>query len=399
MSKVKHMTTEEALPVFRAFVESGGDFIDTANVYCRDYADLGHNERLVAACLKELGNPPVKVATKGGNSTPDGIFPPSLRAACEGSLKALGVEQIFLYQLHFVDPRYPLADSIGELTRLQQEGKIRHIGVSNVNPQQFMEARAAGKIASVQNRCNLFWTQDLQNGLIQYCASNHIAYIAYAPFGGIPGTGIGGPGHRVEMGQIESVARSYGVTPYRFMLACLLQFGSIIPIPGASSVSSVKDNAEAFNVRLSEEHKTQLSAMWNMRHSHEICCSEEKALRCCNYRIDKRMLIVSLDESPYANAEELRYYLRRHWADKFEIVDLYRPMPRFLDLLGLYGNDHQHIAAGLIAVQGPSCDLARQTPTLPVYRVQDHLQDYDHSWRELAVWMNTLQTGAAFDKE
>jgi hypothetical protein len=104
---------------------------------------------------------------------------------------------------------------------------------------------------------------------------------------------------------------------------------------------------------------------------HEVRCSEERAVRCCNYHSGRKMLVVALDgiSGPYPNADELRYHLRRQWDEAFDIVDLYRPLPRFLDLLGLYGNDVQHVAAGLIAIDSAPLHLTRATPTLPVFQL------------------------------
>src|SRR3982751_918308 len=129
-----------ALAVIDAFIAAGGDHIDTAISYCLDDNDFGHNERLIAKALRKPGGSQVVVATKGGLTRPDGRWevdcsPQWLRHCCEQSAKTLGAP-IPLYYLHTVDPAVPLADSLGELVRLRDEGKITSIGLSNVNARQ-----------------------------------------------------------------------------------------------------------------------------------------------------------------------------------------------------------------------------------------------------------------------
>jgi len=131
---------EQGIRVIHAALDAGVTLIDTADVYCLDNQDIGHNERLVARALGSWqgDRDQVTVATKGGVTRPAGRWdtdgrPQHLRAACERSLKALGVERLDLYQLHAPDPKVPLAESVGALGELKQEGKIRWIGLSNVS--------------------------------------------------------------------------------------------------------------------------------------------------------------------------------------------------------------------------------------------------------------------------
>jgi aryl-alcohol dehydrogenase-like predicted oxidoreductase len=242
----------EASAVIRAFLEAGGDFIDTANVYCLDDADMGHNERLIAAALRECQRPDVKVATKGGLTRPAGRWetdgrPAWIRAAAEASLAALGVAQIFLYQLHAVDPRVPLVESVGEMRRLQEEGKVAHLGLSNVSVAQVREAQTIARIESVQNRFNLFERRDLQNGLIPFCAEHGITYLAYSPVGG-----HFGHAEAMAHGGLKARAAALGVTPYALALAWILSLGpALLPIPGASRIESVADSRKALDLSLS----------------------------------------------------------------------------------------------------------------------------------------------------
>src|SRR5207247_9977567 len=132
---------------------------ETADAYCRDQRDIGHNERLIARALAGWSGDraSVTVATKGGVIRPDGAWetdgrPAHLRAACDRSLRALGVERIDLYQLHAPDPKVPFAETIGTLADLRDAGKIRWIGLSNVSMSEIREAQAIAPIPSVQNR-------------------------------------------------------------------------------------------------------------------------------------------------------------------------------------------------------------------------------------------------------
>ena len=145
-----------ALAVIEAFVAGGGDHIDTAISYCLDEHDFGHNERLIAKALRNRGRSSVVVATKGGLTRPNGRWevdcsPHWLRQCCEQSAATLGAP-IALYYLHTVDPAVPLAESLGELVRLREEGKITSIGLSNVTARHLDEALRLTPIAAVQNR-------------------------------------------------------------------------------------------------------------------------------------------------------------------------------------------------------------------------------------------------------
>ena len=182
---------EQGLRVLRAALDAGVTLIDTADVYCLDQHDIGHNERLIAKALAGWAgdHSSVTVATKGGLVRPTGRWdtdarPEQLRAACERSLRALGVERLDLYQLHAPDPRVPLADSVGELARLREAGKLRWIGLSNVNLAQIRQAQGVTPITSVQNRLNPFFRESLVGGVVAYCAEQGIGFLAYSPTGG-----------------------------------------------------------------------------------------------------------------------------------------------------------------------------------------------------------------------
>ncbi len=243
---------QEAAKVIQTFVEAGGNFIDTANVYCLDDSELGHNERLIHKTLTRLGvHSKVLVATKGGLRRPQGQWvvdahPSWLRTSCEQSLRDLQCDIIDLYYLHAPDPNVPFEESIGVLMQLQEEGKIRHLGLSNINSQQLELALQQGAIAAVQNRCHPLHKQDFHNGLVELCHQRGISYIPYSPFGGRHGQE-----QVLTHSLFQTIGKKHEVSPYQIILAWLLQKGQhIVPIPGASKVASVRDNMGATQVQL-----------------------------------------------------------------------------------------------------------------------------------------------------
>ena len=245
----------QALEVFNTFVNGGGNFIDTANVYCVDDSDVGHNEQLVAKALTKFANTnDIFVATKGGLRRSKGDWkvdasPEWLRKSCEKSLQDLNSDSMFLYQLHAPDPDILLTDSIGELAKLKDEGKIQHIGLSNVTVEHIELALSVTHIMSVQNRCNLFERQSFKNGVVDFCENNNITLIAHSPVGGHYQHV-----HRSENALLKKLANKYDVSAYQIMIAWLLhKSSSILPIPGASKVSSIKDSIQAINVELNKE--------------------------------------------------------------------------------------------------------------------------------------------------
>ncbi|RQW02812.1 aldo/keto reductase, partial [candidate division KSB1 bacterium] len=253
----------QAFEVIEAFIDCGGDFIDTANVYCLDNSDLGHNECLIHRALERIGmSDQAIVATKGGLTRPEGRWevdgrPEWLRTSCEKSLKDLHAEVIELYQLHAVDPRVGLARSLEELLRLKEKDKIRHIGLSNVTKEQIQYALSQTEIASVQNRCNPFHKADFHSGLVDFCARQGISYIPYSP--------VGGRSCHVRLTNhplFQALAQKYGASPFCIALAWLLQKGEhILPIPGASRVASVRDNMGAAAITLESEDIAEIDAL------------------------------------------------------------------------------------------------------------------------------------------
>ena len=254
--------TDSIATMQRAIDEAGLDFIDTANAYCVDSTEVGHNERLIAAALVDGRRQKVVVATKGGCIRPGGRWerdgrPEHLRQACEASLKALGTDTIDLYQLHAADNKVPLEDSVGTLATLQREGKIRHVGVSNLTLDQLQLARSEADIVSIQNQYSVMNRRD-QDAIIDYCEEEKITYLPWNP--------VGGRGNAPEIGAmyetLGSIAETHNTSPHSVALAWLLQRSPVIvPIPGTTKYDHLVGNLTATDLSLSAEEIETLSGL------------------------------------------------------------------------------------------------------------------------------------------
>ena len=246
---------EQSIRAVHAALDAGVNLIDTADAYSVDRSDVGHNERLIAKALQGRREG-VLVATKGGHTrTHDGGWRldgsrEHLRAACEASLKALDTDRIDLYQFHRPDPDVPYAESIGALKELQDEGKVRWIGISNADTDQIEEALAIADIVSVQNELSLEHTAPIGYGEVELCAERGIAFLPWSPLGGIAKAADAAAAHD----PVQQVADAHGVSPQRVALAWLLALSPVvIPIPGASRPESIQDSAAAVELQLSQE--------------------------------------------------------------------------------------------------------------------------------------------------
>ena len=187
LSNVNRPSEEQALEVIARAVDAGVDLIDTADAYCLDEHDFGHNERLICKALDAIGDKSeVTVATKAGSLRPGGAWtrcgrPEHIRTACEGSLQRLGVETITLYQLHAPDENVPLEETVGAMRDLQKEGKVVHIGMSNFDRDQLERAQREARIESLQNQCNPWTRGDVDSGLLEHCREMDVTYIAWYP--------------------------------------------------------------------------------------------------------------------------------------------------------------------------------------------------------------------------
>jgi aryl-alcohol dehydrogenase-like predicted oxidoreductase len=246
----------QGVRVIQAALDAGVTLIDTADVYCLDQHDIGHNERLIAEALADRrgDRSAVTVATKGGLVRPGGRWesdarPAQLRAAAERSLRALRVERLDLYQLHAPDPKVPLADSVGELARLRDDGKIRWIGLSNVSVREIREAQSIAPITAVQNRLNPFFRESLANGVIRYCEEQGIGFLAYSPTGG-GRLNRKLPAHPV----LKPIAERLGVSAHAVVLAwALAQSPAVIVIPSARTVEHALDSISAADLELTPD--------------------------------------------------------------------------------------------------------------------------------------------------
>jgi aryl-alcohol dehydrogenase-like predicted oxidoreductase len=252
---------DEAVRVLHAALDGGMTLIDTADVYCLDDRDIGHNERLVSRALREWSGDRdrIVVATKGGLTRPDGRWerdarPERLKEACEASLKALGVDAIDLYQLHAPDPRVPFEDSVGALADLLAAGKIRAVGLSNVSVDEIERASAIVEITSVQNRLSPFFREAIADGVVDFTARNGIGFLAYSPVGG-GRLNRKLPGHPV----VSRIAGEKGVSPHAVVLAWVLgRSPNVLVIPGARTVAHAEDSIAAASVRLTAEEASAI---------------------------------------------------------------------------------------------------------------------------------------------
>jgi aryl-alcohol dehydrogenase-like predicted oxidoreductase len=253
---------EQAKAVVHRAIELGVDFIDTADVYCLDEDDLGHNERLIAEALDEAGaRGRVVVATKGGTRRPEGRWeragsPERLRWACDHSLRMLGVERIDLYQLHAPDPAVPFAASVGTLAELRDAGKVAAVGLSNVSLEELREAEDIVPVTSVQNRYNPWDRSSEETGLIRHCHERGITFLPYSPVGG---------GRRVKLlredARLQAVGERLGATPEELVLAWILGASpSLVPIPGASRTESIESSVRAEALELDADTRREVEA-------------------------------------------------------------------------------------------------------------------------------------------
>ncbi len=255
---------EEAVAVVHAALDAGVALVDTADAYARDEAEFGHNELLVAEALASYGPgaDDVLVATKGGHTrsgTDWGLdgSPAYLRRACQASLRRLGVDSIGLYQFHRPDPSVPWEDSMGALRELADEGLVRMVGVSNADIAQIDVARAVvgEAFVSVQNQFSPGWRFSADE--LAHCAGHGLAFLPWSPFGGVSAAGALG----TTAPAFAEVAEELGVSVHRVALAWhLAQADVVVPIPGASRVSSIRDSAAAADLRLTPHQLARLDA-------------------------------------------------------------------------------------------------------------------------------------------
>lgn len=242
----------DARALLRRVVEAGVDLIDTADSYGPEVS-----ENLIAEALRPYPEGLV-IATKGGLERPGpGVWhrncrPERLKRCCEDSLRRLGLERIDIYQLHAVDPRVPIEDSVGALAELQDEGKIRHVALCNVGVDELERAQAIAPVVSVQNRYNV--SDRASEEVLEACQQQGLAFLPWFPLA----TG----GLARGDGPVAEIARAHDASAAQVALAWLLQHSPVtVPIPGTSSIEHFEENLAASELELSEEEMSSLDEL------------------------------------------------------------------------------------------------------------------------------------------
>ena len=243
------LNRDEAVKVLRRAIELGIDFIDTADSYGPNVS-----EQIIAEALYPYPAGLV-IATKGGFDRPgpdqwvENGRPEHLKSACDGSLRRLRLERIDLYQLHRIDPTVPVDDQLGALKDLQAQGKIRHIGLSEVNVPQIQRAQTIVPIVTVQNRYSV--VDRTSDSVLDYCAQRSMAFIPWFPLeaGQLAG----------EDSPIRQLAAKRGVTPSQVALAWLLSRSPVmLPIPGTSRIEHLEENIAAAGLKIGQNELDEI---------------------------------------------------------------------------------------------------------------------------------------------
>ena len=262
MSLSSRPPESEAIKVIHRALELGITFIDTADSYCKDESDKHHNEKLIAKALKEYQGDTsnIIVATKGGLMRPNGTWtrngnPDHLRQTIRESFEAFGGEKpLDVWQYHAPDPDYKIEESLKPAKEAVDAGMIRFIGVSNFSVEQIKRARDFVNIVSVQNQYNPWYRQPETDGVLKYCEQEKLTFIPWSPLGGSRRVG-----KLEEIDAIAQLAKEKGVSVYQIVLAWLrAKSPAIVPIPGASKVSSIENSVQAINVNLSQEEVNRI---------------------------------------------------------------------------------------------------------------------------------------------
>ena len=250
-----------ATAVLHAALDANVEFFDTADAYCWNDDERGHNERLIARALAAWpgDRSRVRVGTKGGLTRPGGRWVPDgrarhLREACEHSLAALGVQRLNLYQLHAPDSRTPLATSVRALEQLKRDGLIEAIGLCNVTVGQLEEARRIIEIDSVQVELSVWHDDHFLSGVVDYCLANRLPLLAYRP--------LGGPSRRRKIAAdpvLAAIARRHDATAEEIALAWLMDLSELITsLPGATRIETVRSCVRAGGIVLSDLDRAEL---------------------------------------------------------------------------------------------------------------------------------------------
>ena len=252
----------QAIEVIHRALELGVTLIDTADSYCRDESDKHHNERLIHKALQSYGGDisQVVVATKGGLMRPNGNWtrngnPDRLRETIRVSFEALGGSKpIDVWQYHAPDPDYTIEEALKPAKEAVEQGLIRFVGVSNFSVEQIKRARDVVNVVSVQNQYNPWQRQPETDGVLEYCETEGLTFFPWSPLGGSRKVSS-----LEEISAIAQLAQEKGGSVYQIVLAWLrAKSPCIVPIPGASKISSIEDSVGAVEVKLSEAELKQI---------------------------------------------------------------------------------------------------------------------------------------------
>ena len=250
-----------AIAVLHAAFDSGITFLDTADAYCLDDSERGHNERLIARALAQWtgDRSRITVATKGGMTRPNGRWQSDgrarhLAAACEASCRALDVGRLDLYQLHAPDPRVPLSTSVRALAAVKREGLIQRIGLCNVTVGQIEDARRIADVDAVQVEVSLWHDESRLNGVIEFCARHGILLLAHRPLGGTKRVR-----RTLTDPVLTAIAERHGATAAEIALAWVRSLSDLaVPLPGATRVETARSIARVPAIALTREDRAQL---------------------------------------------------------------------------------------------------------------------------------------------
>lgn len=257
MSLSSRPPESQAIDVIHRALALGVTLIDTADSYCQDESDKHHNEALIHKALQQYDTDTshVTVATKGGLMRPNGSWtrngnPDHLRQTIRTSFETLGGSKpIDVWQYHAPDPNYTIEEALTPAKEAVNEGLIRFVGVSNFSVEQIKRARDVVEIVSVQNQYNPWYRQPEFDGVLEYCETEGLTFFPWSPLGGSRRVGS-----LEDIPVIAQLAKEKGVSVYQIVLAWLLaKSPCIVPIPGASKVSSIEDSVGAIALKLSEE--------------------------------------------------------------------------------------------------------------------------------------------------
>jgi aryl-alcohol dehydrogenase-like predicted oxidoreductase len=253
----------QAIAVIHRALDLGVTLIDTADSYCQDESDKHHNEKLIAKALQQYTGDirAVTVATKGGLMRPQGAWtrngnPHHLRKTIRESFEALGGQKpIDLWQYHSPDPSYTIEESLTPAKEAVEAGMIRFVGVSNFSVEQIKRARDTVEIVSVQNQYNPWHRQPESDGVLEYCETEKLTFFPWSP--------LGGSRRATSLQDIPAIAKlaaEKNVSVYCIVLAWLMaKSPCIVPIPGATKVSSIEDSVRAVEVKLTDAELQQIS--------------------------------------------------------------------------------------------------------------------------------------------